>query len=132
MVSPRTVKSAVPKASARRPTATAPDKLLQFNVMVAATDFTETNGATQVVQGSHLWDHGSRTARPEEITQATIKAGSAVLIPGKTLRGNGTNTDGTKRRAILASYALGWLQTQENHFLHTTVKQARQWLERVW
>jgi len=29
----------------------APDKLLQFNVMVAATDFTETNGATQVVPG---------------------------------------------------------------------------------
>ena len=29
----------------------APNKLLQFNVMVAATDFTETNGATQVVPG---------------------------------------------------------------------------------
>ena len=109
----------------------APHKLLQFNVMVAATDFTETNGATQVVPGSHLWDHESRTARPEEITQATMKAGSAVFIPGKTLHGGGTNTDGTKRRAIVASYVLGWLRTQENHFLHTTVEQARRWPERV-
>ena len=94
----------------------APDKLLQFNVMVAATDFTETNGATQVVPGSHLWNHESRTARPDEVTQATMKAGRAVFIPGKTLHGGGNNTDGTKRRAIVASYVLGWLQTQENHF----------------
>ena len=41
----------------------APDKLLYFNVMVAATDFTETNGATRVVPGSHIWD--SRIARSQ-------------------------------------------------------------------
>ncbi len=109
----------------------APDKLLQFNVMVAATDFTENNGATQVVPGSHQWDHSTREAKAEEVTLATMKAGSAVFIPGKTLHGGGTNTDGTKRRAIVASYVLGWLRTQENHFLHTTVEQARQWPERV-
>ena len=61
----------------------APDRLLQFNVMVAGTDFTAENGATQVVPGSHLWDDPERVATPEEITQAVMKAGSAVLIPGK-------------------------------------------------
>ena len=109
----------------------ASDKLLQFNVIVAATDFTETTGATQVVPGGYLWEHESRTARLEEITQATMKAGSAVFIPRRTLHGGGTNSDGTKRSAIVASYVLGWLQTQENHVLHTTVEQARQWPERV-
>ena len=109
----------------------APDKLLQFNVMVAATDFTENNGATQVVPGSHQWDHSSREAKAEEVALATMKAGSAVFIPGKTLHGGGTNTDGTKRRAIVASYVLGWLRTQENHFLHTSVKQAKAWPQRV-
>lgn len=109
----------------------APDKLLQFNVMVAATDFTENNGATQVVPGSHQWDHSTREAKAEEVTLATMKAGSAVFIPGKTLHGGGTNTDGTKRRAIVASYVLGWLRTQENHFLHTSVEQAKAWPQRV-
>ena len=109
----------------------APDKLLQFNVMVAATDFTENNGATQVVPGSHQWDHSTREAKAEEVTLATMKAGSAVFIPGKTLHGGGTNTDGTKRRAIVASYVLGWLRTQENHFLHTSVEQAKTWPQRV-
>ena len=109
----------------------APDKLLQFNVMVAATDFTESNGSTQVVPGSHKWDLSEREAKPDEIALATMRAGSAVFIPGKTLHGGGTNTDGSSRRAIVASYVLGWLRTQENHFLHTTVDQARGWPERV-
>jgi len=109
----------------------APDQLLQFNVMVAATDFTESNGATQVVPGSHKWDHNKREAKPNEITQAVMKAGSAVFIPGKTLHGGGNNFDGSKRRAIVASYVLGWLRTQENHFLHTSVDDAREWPERV-
>ncbi|MBJ89765.1 MAG: phytanoyl-CoA dioxygenase [Woeseia sp.] len=109
----------------------APDRLLQFNVMVAGTDFTAENGATQVVPGSHLWDDPERVATPEEITQAVMKAGSAVLIPGKTVHGGGANTSGDRRRAIVTSYVLGWLRTQENHFLHTNLEQAREWPERV-
>ena len=109
----------------------APDKLLQFNVMIAGTDFTESNGATQVVPGSHKWDHSEREAEPGEIALATMSAGSAVFIPGKTLHGGGTNNDGSRRRAIVASYVLGWLRTQENHFLHTTVDRAKDWPERV-
>ena len=109
----------------------APDRLLQFNVMVAGTDFTEANGATQVVPGSHKWDHAKREAKPNEVARATMKAGSAVFIPGKTLHGGGANTNGARRRAIVASYVLGWLRTQENHLLHTTVDQARLWPDRV-
>ncbi len=109
----------------------APDLLLQFNVMIAATDFTESNGATLVVPGSHKWDHSERQPKQNEITQAVMKAGSAVFIPGKTLHGGGNNTDGIKRRAIVASYVLGWLRTQENHFLHTSIDEAMEWPERV-
>ena len=99
-----------------------PERLLQFNVMVAGTDFTATNGATNVVPGSHLWEAG-RLAKEDEITQAVMPAGSAVFIPGHTLHGGGANTDGEIRRAIAASYVLGWLRTQENQFLHTSVEQ---------
>ena len=109
----------------------APNLLLQFNVMIAATDFTESNGATLVVPGSHKWDHSERQPKQNEITQAVMNAGSAVFIPGKTLHGGGNNTDGIKRRAIVASYVLGWLRTQENHFLHTSIDEAMKWPERV-
>ena len=108
-----------------------PDRLLQFNVMVAGTEFTEQNGATRVVPGSHLWNDPERQARPDEVTQAVMSAGSAVFIPGKTLHGGGTNTDGSKRRAIVSSYVLGWLKTQENHQLHASIEQVRQWPEKV-
>lgn len=109
----------------------APNLLLQFNVMIAATNFTESNGATLVVPGSHKWDHSERQPKQNEITQAVMNAGSAVFIPGKTLHGGGNNTDGIKRRAIVASYVLGWLRTQENHFLHTSIDEAKEWPERV-
>ncbi len=108
-----------------------PDRLLQFNVMVAGTEFTIDNGATRVVPGSHLWNDPSRAPRLEEIAHATMRAGSAVFVSGKTLHGGGTNTSGARRRAIVTSYVLGWLRTQENHFLHTTVDQAREWPERA-
>ncbi|MGI9265662.1 MAG: phytanoyl-CoA dioxygenase family protein [Gammaproteobacteria bacterium] len=109
----------------------APDRMLQFNTMVAGTDFNAENGATQVVPGSHLWEDPERVAEPEEIARAVMKAGSVVLISGKTLHGGGTNTSGERRRAIVTSYVLGWLRTQENHFLHTSLEQAREWPERV-
>lgn len=107
-----------------------PDRLLQFNVMIAATDFTVENGATQVVPGSHRWSQ-PRFPEEHEITQAVMSAGSAVLIPGKTLHGGGTNTSGEKRRALVASYVLGWLRTQENHQLHYTVEDIAKLPERA-
>lgn len=109
----------------------APDRLLQFNVLLAATDFSATNGATQVVPGSHRWNDPERVAKPEEIAHAIMTAGSAILVSGKTLHGGGANTSGERRRAVCTSYVLGWLRSQENHFLHTSLEQARDWPERV-
>lgn len=104
----------------------APDKLLQFNVLIAGTDFTKANGATNVVPGSHLWSDPERQPTEDEIAFAEMSAGSAVFIPGKTVHGGGANTNGERRRAIVVSYVLGWLITQENHFLHTDLELARQ------
>ena len=105
----------------------APDKVLQFNVMIAGTDFTESNGATRVVPGSHRWQDVWREVQPHEIATATMKAGSAVFIPGRTLHGGGANAAGGKRRAIVASYLLGFLRAQENPYLHTSFEMARSW-----
>ncbi len=107
------------------------DRLLQFNVMVAGTDFNVENGATNVVPGSHKWEDENRQATSDEITQAVMSAGSAVFIAGHTLHGGGANSSGEKRRAIVASYVLGWLKTQENHQLHLTVEQVAALPERA-
>ncbi|MGI9284488.1 MAG: phytanoyl-CoA dioxygenase family protein [Pseudomonadales bacterium] len=108
-----------------------PGRMLQCNTMVAGTDFTIENGATRVVPGSHLWEDPERIAQPDEVAQAVMRAGSIVFVGGKTLHGGGTNTSGERRRAIVTSYVLGWLRTQENHFLHTSVEQAKEWPERA-
>jgi ectoine hydroxylase-related dioxygenase (phytanoyl-CoA dioxygenase family) len=108
-----------------------PGRMLQCNTMVAGTEFTESNGATQVVPGSHLWDDPKRIPRPDEIATAVMTAGSIVFVGGKTIHGGGSNTSGEARRAIVTSFVLGWLRTQENHFLHTTVEQAKSWPARA-
>ncbi len=108
-----------------------PGRMLQCNTMVAGTEFTESNGATQVVPGSHLWDDPERIPRPDEIATAVMTAGSIVFVGGKTIHGGGSNTSGEARRAIVTSFVLGWLRTQENHFLHTTVEQAKSWPARA-
>jgi len=45
----------------------------QFNTIWAMTDFTEKNGATQVVPGSLDWPN-DQEAKPEEICQAVMSA----------------------------------------------------------
>ena len=108
-----------------------PGRMLQCNTMVAGTEFTASNGATRVVPGSQLWDDPQREPTPGEIASAEMSAGSIVFIGGKTIHGGGTNTSGEARRAIVTSFVLGWLRTQENHFLHTTVEQAKSWPARA-
>ena len=94
-------------------------------------DFTEDNGATHVVPGSHRWDDPERVPREDEIARAVMKAGSAVFIPGKTIHGGGANTSGAIRRSIVVSYVLGWLKTQENHQLHHRLEDVAKWPERA-
>ena len=55
----------------------APD-VLEVEAMFALSDFTIENGATQVVLGSHRWEP-DREPTSEEITQAEMKAGSALF-----------------------------------------------------
>jgi ectoine hydroxylase-related dioxygenase (phytanoyl-CoA dioxygenase family) len=104
---------------------------LQFASIVALVDFTEENGATQVVPGSHLWPgdpfgQEGRAPQPEEVTQAAMPAGSAVLYLGWTFHGAGENrTSDTWRRGLHVSYCQGWLRTEENNTLATPPDVAR-------
>lgn len=103
----------------------APRPWLQVEAMFALTDFTIANGATQVVPGSHRWPL-DREAKPEEVIQAEMGAGSAVIYMGSTIHGGGANlTKGERRRGMFLGYVVGWLRTEENMFLTVPIDKVR-------
>ena len=88
----------------------------QFNTIWAMTDFTEENGATQVVPGSLDWPD-DRRPKPEEIRQAVMSRGSVLLYSGTVFHGGGENRSGETRIGMNLTYALGWLRQEENQYL---------------
>jgi ectoine hydroxylase-related dioxygenase (phytanoyl-CoA dioxygenase family) len=99
---------------------------LSIEALMALSDFTVENGATQVVPGSHLWEPG-RVAQPDEIGYATMKAGSALFYLGSTLHGGGANvTENEARRGMFYGYVVGWLRTAENMFLTVPIERVRE------
>ncbi len=97
----------------------------QFNTIWAITDFTEENGATQVVPGSITWPD-DRKATPEEICQATMSAGSVLLYTGGVFHGGGENRSTFDRIGVNLTYTLGWLRQEENQYLSCPPELARE------
>src|SRR5262245_6155705 len=90
---------------------------VRVQIMLAISDFTEENGATQVVPGSHTWSD-ERVADPSEAVSAAMKAGSALLLVGSTHHGGGTNRTADQYRTGL-SIALdsAAVRQEENMYL---------------
>src|SRR5437763_4541014 len=87
-----------------------------LNSMWALDDFTEANGATRVVPGSHRWTD-RRPIDPDETVTVTMPAGSVLVIVGTLWHGGGANRTERTRLGVLLEYAAGWLRQQENHVL---------------
>jgi ectoine hydroxylase-related dioxygenase (phytanoyl-CoA dioxygenase family) len=86
------------------------------NTMWALDDFTEDNGATRLVPGSHQW--GERTPGPHEATvAATMPAGSVNFYLGQLWHGGGANHTDRPRLGVILEYVASWLRPQENHLL---------------
>jgi ectoine hydroxylase-related dioxygenase (phytanoyl-CoA dioxygenase family) len=91
---------------------------LTAQTITALTDFTGENGATIVAVGSHRWSDQDRYPEPSETTSVELSAGSTLLYTGQLIHGAGANVTATKRRRALAmGFVLGWLRTEENHYL---------------
>jgi len=88
----------------------------QLNTIWALTDFTAENGATRVVPGSTKWPD-ERTAKDDEITQATMKAGSVLVYTGAVFHSGGENRSENDRIGLNITYSLGWLRQEENQYL---------------
>src|SRR5580658_10512811 len=88
----------------------------QLNTIWAMTDFTEANGATQVVPGSPSWGEGRR-AEPHEVGYAQMKAGAVLVYSGSVIHAGGENRTDADRMGINITYCLGWLRQEENQYL---------------
>ena len=99
-----------------------PDMIIAF--MWALTDFTEQNGGTLIVPGSHRWPE-VRQPEPDEIVSATMQAGDVLAWMGGTLHGAGENVSQDWRHGLFCSYSLGWLRQEENQYLDLPLDKAQ-------
>ncbi|BCH56887.1 hypothetical protein GOZ89_19695 [Agrobacterium vitis] len=109
-----------------------PSKAYVANILVMVSDFTEANGATRVIPGSHLWprppwsrspntapDYPFRTmgipAPPMDTIAVEGQPGSALILDGRVWHGAGAHTaPGVTRYALASSYVLPFIRQYEN------------------
>jgi hypothetical protein len=94
-----------------------PHSPMDLQVLFALTDFTEDNGATRLVPGSHRLDHQPPRGAEIETLAAVMPKGSAVVYHGSLWHGGGANTTDGRRIGLAVQYCAGYLRPQENWFL---------------
>ncbi|KAF2160550.1 hypothetical protein M409DRAFT_70308 [Zasmidium cellare ATCC 36951] len=84
------------------------------NFLIATTRFTDENGGTRVIPGSHLWEDFNVKAKQEDTIPADMEPGDCLFISGKTVHGGGANnTTNELRRAVAFSFGSGYLTPEE-------------------
>ena len=101
------------------------------NSMWPLDEFTEENGATRFVAGSHRWEAGRLPNGDDPVSVATMSPGSAMIYLGSLWHGGGANRTNTSRLGVILEYAAAWLRPQENHCLAVPRSTVRQLPERL-
>lgn len=96
----------------------------RVQIMVAISDFTADNGATNVIPGSHKWGD-DRAPLKEEAVPAVMSAGSALIFIGGTFHGGGENSSKERRTSLSIAFDLAYLRQEENHYLSIPVELAK-------
>jgi ectoine hydroxylase-related dioxygenase (phytanoyl-CoA dioxygenase family) len=87
------------------------------NTMWAITDFTEANGATRIIPGSHRADASPVYGQHYESIPAEMPRGSVLIWHGSLWHGGGANTTDERRVGIAMNYCAGYVRQQENQQL---------------
>ena len=87
------------------------------NSMWALTDFTEANGATRIVPGSHLSDTSPDYGKDYDSIPAEMPRGSVLVWHGSLWHGGGANTTADRRIGLAMNYCAGYIRQQENQQL---------------
>jgi ectoine hydroxylase-related dioxygenase (phytanoyl-CoA dioxygenase family) len=87
------------------------------NTMWAITDFTEENGATRIIPGSHKADHSPEFMKHYDSIPAEMAKGSVLVYHGSLWHGGGANRSTARRVGIAMNYCAGYVRQQENQQL---------------
>ena len=87
------------------------------NTMWALTDFTEANGATRLMPGTHLSDTNPDFTATYECVPAEMAKGSVLVWHGSLWHGGGANKTDERRYGIAMNYCAGYIRQQENQQL---------------
>jgi ectoine hydroxylase-related dioxygenase (phytanoyl-CoA dioxygenase family) len=99
--------------------------------MWALSDFTEANGATRLVPGSHEADHSPEFGRHYDSIPAEMASGSVLIWHGSLWHGGGANTTSERRVGIAMNYCAGWVRQQENQQLGIGLDRIRRFEPRL-
>jgi ectoine hydroxylase-related dioxygenase (phytanoyl-CoA dioxygenase family) len=103
---------------------------ISVSTMWAIDDFTDENGATEMIAGSHRWSDDelldtyvgddtvtlAREYQPQ-LRPLVMPAGSCAVFAGTLVHRGGANRSTRVRTAISNQYCEPWARTQENFFL---------------
>lgn len=101
-----------------------PRAAISFTLIAAVDAFTQANGCTEVVPGSHLWGEPGAPGRPSDLAEieamlvpVEIPSGACFVMAGTTLHRGGANRTDRPRLAFTNQYCEPWARPQENFFL---------------
>ena len=97
-----------------------------INFVVALTEFSDENGATRVIPGSHKWADFNENGTPEDTIPAEMEVGDACFITGKVVHGGGANrTKDSTRRGITLVFQCSYLTPEEAYAFNVPKEIAR-------
>lgn len=98
----------------------------------ALDDFTETNGPTELIPGSHLWGPGEAPNEDDpRARKALMTAGSVMVWAGPLFHRGSANVGDTTRLGITLQYSQPWLRQIENMVLAVPPEKAARYSPRV-
>jgi ectoine hydroxylase-related dioxygenase (phytanoyl-CoA dioxygenase family) len=101
------------------------------NTMWALTEFTEENGATRIIPGTHKASESPDLSRQYDSIPAEMAKGSVLIWHGSLWHGGGANKTPARREGIAMNYCAGYIRQQENQQLGLPIESVRRFSPRL-